>query len=62
MSTKEILGINQYFNKRDTEMVSEIITEAIREHPNFKNGPEVVGFGYQIDVTITGIEERKEKV
>ena len=32
---KKIVGINENFSKRDQEMVSEIIWDAVREHDDF---------------------------
>ena len=36
---KKIVGINENFSKRDQEMVSEIIWEAVRELTSFETWP-----------------------
>jgi|TARA_B100001996_G_scaffold90340_1_gene67084 hypothetical protein len=51
--SKKIIGINEDFNNRDKETVSEIIWEAVREHPDFQDTPGITGISYQINVTVT---------
>jgi len=49
---KQIIGINEDFNKRDKETVSEIIWEAVREHKYFKDSPGITGISYTITVDV----------
>ena len=49
---KKIVGINENFSKRDQEMVSEIIWDAVRDHDDFKDSPGITGITYTITVDV----------
>tara|TARA_B100001248_G_scaffold152222_1_gene114422 strand:+ start:987 stop:1154 length:168 start_codon:yes stop_codon:yes gene_type:complete len=49
---KKIVGINENFSKRDQEMVSDIIWDAVREHDDFQDSPGITGITYTITVDV----------
>ena len=47
---KTIEGINESFNKKDKELVSEIIWEYVRD--KLPDTPGITGISYQINVQV----------
>ena len=49
---KQIVGINEDFNKKDKEYVSELIWEYVQQHDDFKDSPGITGISYTITVDV----------
>jgi hypothetical protein len=56
---KQIVGINENFNKKDKEYVSELIWEYVQQHDAFKDSPGITGISYTITVDVQEEEEEE---